>query len=122
MFARPCDKLAAFISRTTNKNATAPRILVIPLQVKLYYEPAGVVGCIVPWNYPILMATWKVLPPLSLALPLVLVVPARPPARLPAVLPACRPACLPRVDLSLSVSILSPSSLTGEFPPSLADW
>jgi len=28
-------------------------------EVKLYYEPAGVAACIVPWNYPLLMATWK---------------------------------------------------------------
>eukprot|EP00288_Rhodomonas_lens_P018668 CAMPEP_0177714376 /NCGR_PEP_ID=MMETSP0484_2-20121128/13428_1 /TAXON_ID=354590 /ORGANISM="Rhodomonas lens, Strain RHODO" /LENGTH=507 /DNA_ID=CAMNT_0019226305 /DNA_START=23 /DNA_END=1546 /DNA_ORIENTATION=+ len=27
---------------------------------KLYYEPMGVVGLIVPWNYPMLMAAWKV--------------------------------------------------------------
>ena len=29
-------------------------------EVRLYYEPAGVVGCIIPWNYPLLMAAWKV--------------------------------------------------------------
>jgi acyl-CoA reductase-like NAD-dependent aldehyde dehydrogenase len=28
-------------------------------------EPLGVVGCIVPWNYPLLMATWKVAPALA---------------------------------------------------------
>jgi len=28
--------------------------------VKLFYEPVGVVGAITPWNYPALMATWKV--------------------------------------------------------------
>ena len=26
----------------------------------LYYEPVGVVGAIVPWNYPLLMLAWKV--------------------------------------------------------------
>jgi len=28
-------------------------------------EPVGVVGCIVPWNYPMLMATWKLAPLLA---------------------------------------------------------
>jgi acyl-CoA reductase-like NAD-dependent aldehyde dehydrogenase len=28
-------------------------------------EPVGVVGCIVPWNYPLLLAAWKVAPALA---------------------------------------------------------
>jgi gamma-glutamyl-gamma-aminobutyraldehyde dehydrogenase len=28
-------------------------------------QPLGVVGCIVPWNYPLLMTTWKIAPALS---------------------------------------------------------
>lgn len=28
-------------------------------------EPVGVVGCIVPWNYPLLLMTWKVAPALA---------------------------------------------------------
>lgn len=28
-------------------------------------EPLGVVGCISPWNYPLLMATWKIVPALA---------------------------------------------------------
>jgi acyl-CoA reductase-like NAD-dependent aldehyde dehydrogenase len=28
-------------------------------------EPLGVVGCVVPWNYPLMMATWKVAPALA---------------------------------------------------------
>jgi 4-guanidinobutyraldehyde dehydrogenase / NAD-dependent aldehyde dehydrogenase len=28
-------------------------------------EPLGVVGCIVPWNYPLMMATWKIAPALA---------------------------------------------------------
>ncbi|KAF4678087.1 hypothetical protein FOL47_005366 [Perkinsus chesapeaki] len=31
----------------------------------LYYESCGVVAAIVPWNYPLLMATWKVAPALA---------------------------------------------------------
>lgn len=30
-----------------------------------YHEPLGVVGLIVPWNFPILMATWKLAPALA---------------------------------------------------------
>jgi gamma-glutamyl-gamma-aminobutyraldehyde dehydrogenase len=28
-------------------------------------EPLGVVGCVVPWNYPLMMASWKVAPALA---------------------------------------------------------
>jgi len=28
-------------------------------------EPVGVVGCIVPWNYPLIMAAWKIAPALA---------------------------------------------------------
>src|SRR5690625_770142 len=30
-----------------------------------YHEPLGVVGQIIPWNFPILMATWKIAPALA---------------------------------------------------------
>src|SRR6202044_3553289 len=30
-----------------------------------YHEPLGVVGQIIPWNFPILMATWKLAPALA---------------------------------------------------------
>ena len=30
-----------------------------------FYEPLGVVGQIIPWNFPILMATWKIAPALA---------------------------------------------------------
>jgi aldehyde dehydrogenase len=30
-----------------------------------FYEPLGVVGQIIPWNYPLLMATWKLAPALA---------------------------------------------------------
>lgn len=35
-----------------------------PVQSKTYYEPMGVVGCIIPWNYPLIMAGWKIAPAL----------------------------------------------------------
>ena len=40
--------------------ATAPEAFHYTLR-----EPLGVVGCIVPWNYPLLMAAWKVAPALA---------------------------------------------------------
>jgi betaine-aldehyde dehydrogenase len=35
------------------------------LTTHIRYEPAGVIGVITPWNYPLLMATWKVAPALA---------------------------------------------------------
>merc|ERR1712137_759350 len=35
------------------------------LQTQIRYEPVGVIGAITPWNYPLLMATWKVAPALA---------------------------------------------------------
>ena len=32
---------------------------------EMRYEAAGVAGLIVPWNYPLLMAAWKVAPALA---------------------------------------------------------
>ncbi len=29
-------------------------------RARLRYEPMGVAACIIPWNYPLLMACWKV--------------------------------------------------------------
>jgi len=34
-------------------------------KAELRYEPVGVVGLIVPWNYPALMAAWKIAPALA---------------------------------------------------------
>src|SRR5690606_27502269 len=37
-----------------------------PTQVAMVVkEPLGVVGCIVPWNYPLLLLAWKVAPALA---------------------------------------------------------
>ena len=35
------------------------------MQVYLRREPIGVVGAIVPWNFPLVMASWKVAPALA---------------------------------------------------------
>ena len=37
-----------------------------------FHEPVGVVGQIIPWNFPILMATWKLAPALAAGCPVVL--------------------------------------------------
>lgn len=33
--------------------------------VRVFYEPLGVVGAITPWNYPFLMSAWKIAPALA---------------------------------------------------------
>ncbi len=35
-----------------------------PVKSLTEYEPRGVVGCIIPWNYPLIMAAWKIAPAL----------------------------------------------------------
>ena len=36
------------------------------------YEPLGVIGCIVPWNFPLMMAVWKIAPALAMGNSIVL--------------------------------------------------
>jgi len=38
----------------------------------LRYESVGVVGAVIPWNYPLLMLTWKVAPALAAGCTIVL--------------------------------------------------
>jgi aminobutyraldehyde dehydrogenase len=53
-FAELCDKIDGAVT------ATAAEAFHYILR-----EPLGVVGCIVPWNYPLLMAAWKLAPALA---------------------------------------------------------
>jgi acyl-CoA reductase-like NAD-dependent aldehyde dehydrogenase/AcrR family transcriptional regulator len=53
-FAELCDKIDGAVT------ATAADAFHYILR-----EPLGVVGCIVPWNYPLLMAAWKTAPALA---------------------------------------------------------
>jgi gamma-glutamyl-gamma-aminobutyraldehyde dehydrogenase len=53
-FAETIDKLDGMVTNT------APSALHYILR-----QPLGVVGCIVPWNYPLLMAAWKIAPALA---------------------------------------------------------
>ncbi len=53
-FAETIDKLDGMVTNTS------PNALHYILR-----QPLGVVGCIVPWNYPLLMAAWKIAPALA---------------------------------------------------------
>ena len=56
-------------------DATPAEPIVVPdarFTSKAVREPIGVVGAIVPWNYPLLMAAWKVAPALAAGCTLVL--------------------------------------------------
>lgn len=42
-----------------------PQKINAPVESMIIYEPVGVIGCIIPWNYPLIMAAWKVAPALA---------------------------------------------------------
>ncbi len=53
-FAETIDKITGDITNTAHSEFQM-----------ILREPLGVVGCIVPWNYPLMMASWKVAPALA---------------------------------------------------------
>ncbi|WP_338333564.1 aldehyde dehydrogenase family protein [Acetobacter sp. LMG 32666] len=53
-FAEYCDKIGGDVA------ATATNLLGMTV-----YEPYGVTGAIAPWNFPLVMASWKVVPALA---------------------------------------------------------
>jgi 4-guanidinobutyraldehyde dehydrogenase / NAD-dependent aldehyde dehydrogenase len=53
-FAETIDKITGDITNTAHSEFQM-----------ILREPLGVVGCIVPWNYPLMMAAWKVAPALA---------------------------------------------------------
>jgi gamma-glutamyl-gamma-aminobutyraldehyde dehydrogenase len=53
-FAETIDKISGDITNTANSEFQM-----------ILRQPLGVVGCIVPWNYPLMMAAWKVAPALA---------------------------------------------------------
>jgi gamma-glutamyl-gamma-aminobutyraldehyde dehydrogenase len=53
-FAETIDKIAGDVTNTAHSEFQL-----------ILREPLGVVGCIVPWNYPLMMAAWKVAPALA---------------------------------------------------------
>lgn len=54
-YAEMCDKRYDETLSTTNTNV-----------ITMVREPLGVVGVIVPWNFPLLMAAWKIAPALAI--------------------------------------------------------
>ncbi|KAG0482485.1 hypothetical protein HPP92_010569 [Vanilla planifolia] len=61
-----CFEYYADLAESLDEKQKVP--LSVPLQTFKCYavkEPIGVVGLITPWNYPLLMATWKVAPALA---------------------------------------------------------
>src|SRR5215475_3598778 len=53
-FAETIDKISGDVTNTAHSEFQM-----------ILREPLGVVGCIVPWNYPLMMAAWKVAPALA---------------------------------------------------------
>ena len=53
-FAETIDKIAGDVTNTAQTEFQM-----------ILREPLGVVGCIVPWNYPLMMAAWKIAPALA---------------------------------------------------------
>jgi acyl-CoA reductase-like NAD-dependent aldehyde dehydrogenase len=68
-----------------------------PTQLSLVlHEPHGVVACIVPWNYPLLLLSWKVAPALAAGNTVVIKPVTQAPLttlKLAECLTTCRPAC-----------------------------
>jgi len=73
------------------------------------HEPYGVVGAIVPWNYPLLLAAWKLAPALAAGNAVVL----KPPKQTPLSTVACRDiySCLPKGAVEI---VTGAGATTGE--------
>src|SRR5699024_11732001 len=50
-----------------DRNVTGVQTCALPIYTVAYHfhEPLGVVGQIIPWNFPLLMASWKMAPALA---------------------------------------------------------
>ncbi|KAL6761955.1 Aldehyde/histidinol dehydrogenase [Haematococcus lacustris] len=59
------DYYAGLADQLDKRQGTAIDVGSDDFQVKVRREPLGVVALITPWNYPLLMATWKVAPALA---------------------------------------------------------
>jgi betaine-aldehyde dehydrogenase len=68
-----CFEYYADLAEKLDKRQNTPVELPDPsFKCHLRYEPVGVVGAIIPWNYPIMMAAWKLAPALAAGCTIVL--------------------------------------------------
>ena len=68
-----CFRYYAGLARELDQQQDQPLPLPDPrFRCRIRHEPIGVAGQIIPWNYPLLMAAWKVAPALAAGATLVL--------------------------------------------------
>lgn len=71
--AAGCFDYYAGLAEEMDENASEPLALQdARFTAKVMKEPLGVAGAIIPWNYPLLMASWKVAPALAAGCTMVL--------------------------------------------------
>lgn len=63
---------AELAEQLDDRQGTEVKVPMEEFTTKLYYESVGAIAIIVPWNYPLLMATWKVAPALAAGCTMVL--------------------------------------------------
>ena len=81
-----------------------------------FHEPLGVVGQIIPWNFPLLMATWKLAPALAAGNPVVLKPAEQTPASILQLVELIADLLPPGCSTSSTASASRPASLSR--PPS----
>lgn len=66
------DYYADLAEELDRRQGTAIEVPMETFKTAIYYEPVGVAGHIIPWNYPMLMASWKLAPALAAGATMVL--------------------------------------------------
>ncbi len=59
-----CAETFEYFSSAAHLLAGHDNPVAAPVKSTTVHEPLGVVGCIIPWNYPLIMAAWKIAPAL----------------------------------------------------------
>jgi len=59
-----CAETFAYFAEMTAPLDESPNNVAAPVESVTRREPLGVVGCLIPWNYPLIMAAWKMAPAL----------------------------------------------------------